>query len=243
MAGLVAASELARAVTTPSLIEAQQRVGGRVLTLREPFAPGLWAEAGAMRLPRSHRLTMALIERFGLPTQPFTMDNDATYCFFGGTRCRRAELHGDPEALGFEVTERERVPPAQLWATSSGPSRRACTTRATAPGTTIAAEFDQYAVREFLELREWSEGAIEMFGLLFNQEALMNSSFLELLREEVGNYYTNLAVPRRRHRPAAARVPARGRPPHPLRREDDRDRPVARRRDRPLPHRRRAASR
>ncbi len=31
-----------------------------------------------------------------------------------------------------------------------------------------------------------------MFGLLFNQEALMNSSFLELLREEVGDYYTNL---------------------------------------------------
>ena len=31
-----------------------------------------------------------------------------------------------------------------------------------------------------------------MFGLLFNQEALMNSSFLELLREEVGGYYTDL---------------------------------------------------
>ena len=110
MAGLVAASELARAGHDPVLIEAQQRVGGRVLTLREPFAPGLWAEAGAMRLPQSHRLTMALIERFGLPTQPFTMDNDSTYCFFGGTRCRRAELHGDPGALGFEVTERERRP-------------------------------------------------------------------------------------------------------------------------------------
>ena len=31
-----------------------------------------------------------------------------------------------------------------------------------------------------------------MFGLLFDQEALMNSSFLELLREEVGSYYTNM---------------------------------------------------
>ena len=59
-------------------------------------------------------------------------------------------------------------------------------------GPAIAAEYDQYCVREFLELREWSEGAIEMFGLLFNQEALMNSSFLELLREELGDYYTDL---------------------------------------------------
>jgi monoamine oxidase len=192
MAGLVAASELARAGHDPVLIEAQQRVGGRVLTLREPFAPGLWAEAGAMRLPQSHRLTMALIERFGLPTQPFTMDNDSTYCFFGGTRCRRAELHGDPGALGFEVTERERVPPSQLWSNELKPFQTRLQDEGDAAWEAIAAEYDQYAVREFLELRGWSEGAIEMFGLLFNQEALMNSSFLELLREEVGDYYTNL---------------------------------------------------
>ena len=69
MAGLVAASELLRAGHDPILLEAQQRVGGRVLTLREPFAPGLWAEAGAMRIPRSHALTQALIERYGLATQ------------------------------------------------------------------------------------------------------------------------------------------------------------------------------
>jgi monoamine oxidase len=192
MAGLVAASELARAGHDPVLVEAQQRVGGRVLTLREPFAPGLWAEAGAMRLPRSHRLTMALIERFGLPTRPFTMDNDSTYCFFGGTRCRRAELHGDPEALGFEVTERERVPPSQLWSNELRPFQTRLQDEGDEAWEAIAAEFDQYAVREFLELRGWSEGAIEMFGLLFNQEALMNSSFLELLREEVGDYYTDL---------------------------------------------------
>jgi monoamine oxidase len=57
----------------------------------------------------------------------------------------------------------------------------------------VYARYDQYSVREFLQdLNEWSEGAIEMFGLLFNQESLMNSSFLELLREEVGGYYTNM---------------------------------------------------
>ena len=39
--GLVAASELLRAGHDPILLEAQHRVGGRVLTLREPFAHGL----------------------------------------------------------------------------------------------------------------------------------------------------------------------------------------------------------
>ncbi|HEX9187480.1 MAG TPA: FAD-dependent oxidoreductase, partial [Vicinamibacteria bacterium] len=46
--------------------------------------------------------------------------------------------------------------------------------------------------REFLEHCRWSEGAIEAFGLLQFQEALMNSSFLELLREEVTRCYVDL---------------------------------------------------
>jgi monoamine oxidase len=192
MAGLVAASELLKAGHEPIVLEAQQRVGGRVLTLREPFAPGLWAEAGAMRIPKTHRLTHALIERYGLVTKPFTMDNDATYCMFGGNRVRRTEVHGDPAVLGFEVSEHERRPPGDLWGAELAPFVARLDAEGDDGWTAIAAEYDQYAVREFLEMRSWSEGAIEMFGLLFNQEALMNSSFLELLREELGNYYTDL---------------------------------------------------
>lgn len=39
MAGLVAADALLRAGHDPVVLEAQQRVGGRVYTLREPFSP------------------------------------------------------------------------------------------------------------------------------------------------------------------------------------------------------------
>jgi monoamine oxidase len=193
MAGLVAASELLRAGHDPIVLEAQQRVGGRVLTLREPFAPGLWAEAGAMRVPRSHRLTMALIDRYRLATQPFTMDNPDAYCVFCGVRTRRRDLATDPYALGFEVAEHERdVAIAELWTNALTPFSQRLQVDGDTAWEQIAMEYDQYAVREFLEAQKWSEGAIEMFGLLFNQEALMNSSFLELLREELGNYYTDL---------------------------------------------------
>ena len=57
----------------------------------------------------------------------------------------------------------------------------------------------------------------------------MNSSFLELLREELGELLHRPRLRRRRHRPAAARLPARARAVHPLRRQDGGDRPDRRR--------------
>jgi monoamine oxidase len=58
VAGLVAGYELLRAGHDPLILEARNRVGGRICTLREPFSNGLYGEAGAMRIPRAHTLTM-----------------------------------------------------------------------------------------------------------------------------------------------------------------------------------------
>src|SRR6185295_8723360 len=66
MAGLVAAWLLQRAGLQVRLYEASQRVGGRVRTLREGFSSGLYAEAGAMRIPAPHKLTLHLCKTFGL---------------------------------------------------------------------------------------------------------------------------------------------------------------------------------
>ena len=54
LAGLSAAYELLQAGHEPLILEAQHRVGGRIYTMREPFSRGLYGEAGAMRIPRSH---------------------------------------------------------------------------------------------------------------------------------------------------------------------------------------------
>ena len=95
MAGLVAAYELKRAGHDPLIIEAQQRVGGRVLTLRQPFTDGLYAEVGAMRIPRAHELTLEYISKFQLPTHDFTMDNPNAYYFIGGRRIRISEANAE----------------------------------------------------------------------------------------------------------------------------------------------------
>jgi monoamine oxidase len=65
MAGLAAGYELKRAGHTPVILEAQQRVGGRIYTLRDPFMEGLYAEAGADRLPYAFLPELEHNIRFG----------------------------------------------------------------------------------------------------------------------------------------------------------------------------------
>ena len=71
MSGLIAGYELLRAGHHVTILEARNRVGGRVHTLFEPFENGQFAEAGASRIPSDHNLTLAYIEHFALNIDPF----------------------------------------------------------------------------------------------------------------------------------------------------------------------------
>jgi monoamine oxidase len=161
--------------------------------MREPFTRGLYGEAGAMRIPRSHELTMAYIDKFGLQTCEFPMGNPQAFVCVGGVKRRLADVIADPTCMGFEVSEVEKGKiSGKYWEETIRPLVEMIEKDGEAGWEQINDEYDQYSVREFLELKGWSEGMIEMFGLLNNQEAMMNSSFLELFREDGGNYYTNM---------------------------------------------------
>ncbi len=193
MAGLVAGYELLRAGHEPLILEAQHRAGGRIQTIRDPFAPGLYAEAGAMRIPRTHALTLAYVEKFGLPLLPFAMNNPRGYYYLQGRLIRISEADADPNVLTPGLADgRAEQTVARLWSEALQPIVTALGTTDDNAWRDIVAQYDSYSVREFLEFKGWNEEAIELFGLLWNQEALMNSSFLELLREEVGRFYTDL---------------------------------------------------
>src|SRR5207248_1181165 len=70
MAGLVAGYELSQAGHDVTILETRMRPGGRVHTLREPFSDGLYAEAGAARIPDNHDLTLKYVKLFDLPLEP-----------------------------------------------------------------------------------------------------------------------------------------------------------------------------
>jgi monoamine oxidase len=67
LAGLCAAYERAAAGHDVTIFEARERPGGRVLTLREPFADALYAEAGAMTISSSHVMPIRYARQFELP--------------------------------------------------------------------------------------------------------------------------------------------------------------------------------
>ena len=73
LAGLSAGYELAKAGHDVTLLEAQERPGGRVLTLRT-FDEGLYADAGAARIPDGHEWTLRYVKEFGLRLAPFYPD-------------------------------------------------------------------------------------------------------------------------------------------------------------------------
>src|SRR5215204_2226896 len=73
IAGLTAGMLLTEAGHQVTILEARNRLGGRIHTYRG-FAGSMYGEFGAMRFPRQHPLGQHLIhERFGLATTPFPM--------------------------------------------------------------------------------------------------------------------------------------------------------------------------
>jgi monoamine oxidase len=70
MAGLTCAYELAQAGHRVTVLEARERPGGRVWTLRAPLTDGLLAEVGATFLPDNHPLPLHYAAAFGLSLVP-----------------------------------------------------------------------------------------------------------------------------------------------------------------------------
>jgi monoamine oxidase len=99
VAGLVSAYELQRVGYRVTVLEARDRIGGRVWTIRggerivqtgrsdqrAEFEPGLYFNAGAARIPSSHRAILGYARRFGVPMETMVNANRSAGWDLGGT--------------------------------------------------------------------------------------------------------------------------------------------------------------
>ena len=77
LAGLRAAALLRQAGRQVVVLEARERSGGRVLTVRSPFDDGLSGEAGPIRIAGAHRAVLRAVREHGLTLVPFESSNGA----------------------------------------------------------------------------------------------------------------------------------------------------------------------
>ncbi|HYE15767.1 MAG TPA: FAD-dependent oxidoreductase, partial [Pyrinomonadaceae bacterium] len=187
LAGLSAAYELTEAGHDVTVLEARTRPGGRVLTLREPFSDGLYAEAGAMFIPDTHEFTLRYAKLFGLALDPFRGPGGKGVSHVRG---RRVEANwGDPVELPVELSPAERsMNRDELWRKYRPPSVFKELGDPTAPGWPPPSlkKYDEISYVEFLRRNGASPGAVELLTFGTNGlwgEGLGTVSALTVLRD------------------------------------------------------------
>ncbi|GAE93515.1 tryptophan 2-monooxygenase [Gracilibacillus boraciitolerans JCM 21714] len=188
MAGLVSASLLKEAGHDVTVLEATDRVGGRVYTLRGDLKDGHYLEAGAMRIPHTHLLTLEYIRKFKLPTNEFVNSSPNDIIYIKGKKFRKKTYEQNPNILNFPVFPYEGGKTAvKLLQLALRPLTDFIDQNPKRNWPWVIQEFDKYSMDNYLRYNPFgislSPGAIEMIKVLLNLEGLMELSFLEQLRE------------------------------------------------------------
>lgn len=104
ISGMACGYELSKLGFEVVLLEAEsQHVGGRVRTHRATGSDGdIYAELGAMRIPKAHGLTNHYITHFGLQKRPFLMSNPQAYNYIRKTALKVGEVDAN-EALAMDL--------------------------------------------------------------------------------------------------------------------------------------------
>ncbi|MEV8528684.1 FAD-dependent oxidoreductase [Streptomyces sp. NPDC052000] len=212
-AGLVTALLLRRAGHTVTVIEANgNRVGGRIKTFRtggheqaeQPFAdPRQYAEAGAMRIPQSHPLVMALIDHLGVERQKFRLVDEhadgspaqQTWIHVNGLRVRKSEYARNPQRVNrsFGVPRALwDVPSSKILSDALAPVRDEFSTQGpdgrrtdksagqlVAGWARVIERFGDWSMRRYLsEYAKLDEATIDLVGCLEDLTSRLPLSFL-----------------------------------------------------------------
>jgi monoamine oxidase len=188
LAGLSAAYELTRAGHDVTVLEAQTRPGGRVLTLRDPFPDGLYAEAGATRIPNHHQFTLKYVELFGLTLDPFEPPDVPSAYYVRGKRIRVTpgqdvdwphDLSAEERALGLNGMRQKYI--------GSALSELGDVTDPSWPPPELLTKYDQMNRSDFWRGRGASSGAVALLSLGGIDDRLESWAALFMLRNHALN--------------------------------------------------------
>ncbi len=185
MAGLTAGLLLQEAGHKVTILEAQNRLGGRVYTYHG-FPGNLYGEFGAMRFPRQHKLAQHLIqERFKLATQPFPMHDEDTFIYVNGVNLRRSQFHPDKVDFNLPSHEKGKLPDELL----KGVMQPLIDLISKDGGwDRLVNDYDHYSLIDYLRQSDLSDAALAMMGPLLNLEGRFHFSLVEWFL----HYYENV---------------------------------------------------
>lgn len=188
MSGLVAASLLKEAGHNVTILEASERVGGCVYTIRSPFIDGQYMEAGAMRIPSIHHLTLEYIKKFNLPVIPFINSTPNDLIYVNGIKTRQYIYEQNPDILGYPVSANEKGKTAiELIQSVLQPIIDFINLNPTENWKWVIREYDRFSMDSFLRYNPngvtLSPGAIEKIKVLLAIEGLTELAFLDIFRE------------------------------------------------------------
>uniref|UniRef100_A0A8C3G616 Amine oxidase n=2 Tax=Cyclopterus lumpus TaxID=8103 RepID=A0A8C3G616_CYCLU len=179
VAGLTAAKVLEDAGHKVTIVEASDRIGGRVETFRNS-GEGWYAEVGAMRIPSFHRILLSFASKFQIRLNAFIQDDRNTYYLINGVRQKTHAVGNNPDVLNYSLREGERGKSATelfgqtLWKVKDDLKAVGCSA--------MMDKYDSYTVKEYLvKVGNLSRGALRMIGDILNENSLFYTSLIETL--------------------------------------------------------------
>lgn len=188
MSGLVAASLLKKAGHTVIILEGNNRLGGRVYTVRQPFTQGNYLDFGAMRIPNTHVLAFEYIRRFKLRTNKFINSTPKDLIFVNNVLTTNAIYEQNPDILKFPVEEWEKGKTAsELFLTAVQPFFDLYKKSSPEQQDKLKEQYDQYSMERFLKENPFgpslSMNAIRMISVLLGIEGFRELSFIGILTD------------------------------------------------------------